>query len=103
MAKQPSSDFQNAATYLSSASSLAKVSTPIKLEVHVYVIVCVAAFNPDQLDSYMGCSNLLRLQGALRPPDHPYLTWLDARSGMLGPLWAKSTSDRKKWNKDTWR
>jgi len=71
---QPSSNFQNAAAYLSSASSLAKVSTAIKLEVHVYVIVCVGAFNPDQLDSYMDCSNLSRLQETPQPPDHPYLT-----------------------------
>jgi len=36
---EPSSDFHNAAAYLSSASSLAQVSTAVKLEVYVFVRV----------------------------------------------------------------
>jgi hypothetical protein len=55
----PSSRFQNAASYLSNAQSLLNVSTPIKLEVYIYFKL-IETFTPNNgpLNSYMAYSNM---------------------------------------------
>ena len=68
-----SPEFQDAASYLSSVSSLSQLSSSIKLEVDIFVCALTFPNISDYLVSYTGYTNSSLCQGIQLPLDLLYL------------------------------